>query len=315
MQPVAQGRAASSVPSAEGRRRRPNMETHEIRYFLAMVRELNFTRAATACGITQPALTRAIRKLEAELGGALFLRRPGRIELTLLAREVLPQLEAIERGLADVLARAASLAEAQTNSLRLGVMCTVGPIHVVDMLTKLRETMPDVEVSIVDARASQIVNLITSDEIDVGITAWPSYPDTVRVDPLLPERFAVAMRADHQLAFEQVVPLARLAGQGYLDRLGCEFDDYFEAMHGKWTIELDITFASEREDWIQGLLLAGMGCAVVPEHMALPQGIVKRLLVQPEVSRTVGLVTLRGRRLPKAAAAFARIARAHRWTP
>jgi DNA-binding transcriptional LysR family regulator len=119
------------------------METHEIRYFLAMVRELNFTRAADACGVTQPALTRAIQKLEAELGGALFLRRPGQIELTRLAREVLPRLEAIERGMMDVHAQAAAVARSQQHSIRLGVMCTVGPAQIVSVIERLRQQMPE----------------------------------------------------------------------------------------------------------------------------------------------------------------------------
>lgn len=103
------------------------METHEIRYFLALARELNFTRAAEASGVSQPALTRAIQKLEAELGGTLFLRRPGQVELTLLGREILPQLEAIAKSMVDVHRRAESVVRARIQSLRLGVMCTVGP--------------------------------------------------------------------------------------------------------------------------------------------------------------------------------------------
>lgn len=300
---------------ANARGRRGTMETHEIRYFLAMVRELNFTRAAAACGITQPALTRAIKKLEAELGGALFLRGPGRVEPTRLAREVLPQLEAIEQGMAAVRQRAASVADAQINSLRLGAMCTVGPMHVVSLLGKLQASVADAEVSIVDASSGEIVKLVASDEIDVGIAAWPDYPDTVRAEPVLSERYVVAMRADHTLAQEAQVPLQQLAGHSYIERLGCEFDAYYEALHGTWTIELDIAFSSQREDWIQGLLLAGLGCAIVPEFMGLAAGLVKRPLVEPEIRREVSIVTLRGRPLPPAAQAFTRLAMAHKWRP
>lgn len=291
------------------------METHEIRYFLAMVRELNFTRAASSCGITQPALTRAIKKLETELGGALFLRRPGRIELTRLAREILPQLEAIEQGMSAVRTTAATVMEIETSSLRLGVMCTVGPVHIVKLLAKLQSAIPDVDISIVDAKAGQVIELITADQIDVAVTAWPRYPESVRAEPLLSERYVVAVRSDHALAALPVVPLVRLAGENYVERLGCEFDDYYEALHGKWTLELNTTCASEREDWIQGLLLAGMGSAIIPELMDMPDGIVKRPLVEPEIRREVSIVTLRGRPLPRAATTFVRLAKAHKWRP
>jgi DNA-binding transcriptional LysR family regulator len=70
------------------------MEMHQIRYFLALCDELNFTRAARRCGVTQPSLTNAIRALERELGGAVFNRKP-RIELTELGRAVRPYLHEI----------------------------------------------------------------------------------------------------------------------------------------------------------------------------------------------------------------------------
>jgi DNA-binding transcriptional LysR family regulator len=72
----------------------PSMEMHQIRYFLALCDELNFTRAARRCGVTQPSLTNAIRALERELGGAVFHRKP-RIELTELGRAVRPCLQEI----------------------------------------------------------------------------------------------------------------------------------------------------------------------------------------------------------------------------
>ena len=60
------------------------MEMQEIRYFLAMSQTLNFTKAAAACHVTQPALTRAIRKMEDELGGLLFSREPNNTHMTSL---------------------------------------------------------------------------------------------------------------------------------------------------------------------------------------------------------------------------------------
>jgi len=69
------------------------MEMHQVRYFLAMARLLNFTRAADECNVTQPSLTRAIQKLEDELGGALFRRERSRTHLTDLGRLMLPHLE------------------------------------------------------------------------------------------------------------------------------------------------------------------------------------------------------------------------------
>lgn len=264
--------------------------------------------------MTQPALTRAIQKLEAELGGSLFLRRPGQIELTRLAREVMPRLEAIERSMMDIHAQAAAVARSQQHTIRLGVMCTVGPAHIVSVIERLRQQIPELEISVTDAKSAEIVNLIAQDEIDIGIAAWPQYPETVRVDPLVVERYAVAMLATDPLAQQERVQLERLAGQSYIQRLGCEFDDHFEAEHGEWSIDLNVAFESEREDWIQGLMLAGFGYAIVPEFMQLPSGLDKRVLCEPETRREVSLLTLRGKPMPAAVAAFVKIAKSHKWS-
>jgi len=88
------------------------MEMHQIRYFLALCEELNFTRAARCCGVTQPSLTNAIRALERELGGAVFYRKP-RIALTDLGRAVRPYLQEI----AQHAASARETAQMMTTSL------------------------------------------------------------------------------------------------------------------------------------------------------------------------------------------------------
>ncbi|MEO0912383.1 MAG: LysR family transcriptional regulator, partial [Pseudomonadota bacterium] len=69
------------------------MELHQLRYFLAVAETLNFTRAAEECGVSQPSLTRAIQKLEAEMGGPLFRREGRRTHLTELGRTVFPRFQ------------------------------------------------------------------------------------------------------------------------------------------------------------------------------------------------------------------------------
>ena len=71
------------------------METNQVRYFLTLCRELNFTRAAELCHVSQPALTKAIKNLEEELGGELFRRERGNTHLTDLGRLVKPHFEQV----------------------------------------------------------------------------------------------------------------------------------------------------------------------------------------------------------------------------
>ena len=97
------------------------MELFQVRYFLALARALNFTRAAEACNISQPALTRAIQRLEEELGGPLLHRERNLTQLTALGRAMLPHLEAAHAAADAAAAQAAAFRRREVEPLRLGV--------------------------------------------------------------------------------------------------------------------------------------------------------------------------------------------------
>src|SRR5713226_9496177 len=113
------------------------MEMHQIRYFIAVAQELNFTRAAERCNVAQPSLTRAIKLLEAEFGGPLLHRERGNTHLTELGRMVRPHLvEAYD--LAQTAKREArEFKTVERTKLRLGVMCTIAPTHLLDLISKV----------------------------------------------------------------------------------------------------------------------------------------------------------------------------------
>src|ERR671933_236265 len=127
------------------------MEIHEIRYFLAVCRTLNFTRAAEQCNVTQPALTRAIQKLEGELGGLLFSRERGNTHLTDLGRLVQPHLEEVMARTRAAKEQATRFLRLESAQLRVGVMCTIGPLRFVGFLNRFRADCPDVELMLTEA--------------------------------------------------------------------------------------------------------------------------------------------------------------------
>ena len=109
------------------------------------------------------------------------------------------------------------------------------------------------------------------------------------------------------------VPIGELDREDYLKRTHCEFADYYEAMGRPVPFTVNVRHASDREDWTQALVLAGLGCSIMPEHLPTLPGIATRVLVEPEVSRTISLVSVAGRRYSPAAEAFVRLARRFDW--
>src|SRR5262245_18715590 len=128
------------------------MEMHQVRYFLAVCETLNFTRAAERCNVAQPSLTRAIKNLEDELGGPLFHRERNQTHLTELGKLMQPYIEQVLQQSEEAKSRAKGFVGMKDAPLTLGVMCTVGPLRLVDFMRRFRERNPGVSVQIRDGK-------------------------------------------------------------------------------------------------------------------------------------------------------------------
>src|SRR5215468_3729879 len=106
------------------------MEMHQVRYFLATVSELNFTKAAERCNVTQPSLTRAIKQLEDEFGGDLFRRERPQAQLT--------ELEQCYESALGARSLAAAIKSGEVGMLKLALSRTINPELIISHLAELR---------------------------------------------------------------------------------------------------------------------------------------------------------------------------------
>ena len=123
------------------------MEFRQLEYFLAVADQLNFTRAAERCHVTQPALTRAIQKLEEEMGGLLFRRERSLTHLTDLGQLMRPHLEQVLKEAEAARSTAQSFLKLNEAPLNLGIMCTIGPLRFVGFLNRFRTETPGIELA------------------------------------------------------------------------------------------------------------------------------------------------------------------------
>ena len=291
------------------------MELHEIRYFLALSRLRNFTRAAEACNVTQPALTRAIQKMEEELDGLLFSRERNNVHLTELGRLVEPHLtEAAARTEAarETAGRFLRLEGAQ---LSLGIMCSVGPLRFVGFLGRFRAEHPGIDLTLIEGMPDRLCGLLEDGDLDVALMARPEgFPEELRVERLYPEQFVIACSAGHRFAMRNAVAVADLDGESYLSRINCEYRDTLAEICRANGASLVRSFRSEREDWILTMVAAGLGVCFLPEYSASFPGVVGRPFISPAIAREVCLVTVAGRRWSRPLEAFVTAVRRYPWS-
>ena len=132
--------------------------------------------------------------------------------------------------------------------------------------------------------------------------------------PLYRERYVVAFPPGHKFENKNVVPLRDMDNESYLARLNCEYTDHIRGLITESKVSLDIRYASEREDWVQSMILSGMGSTFLPEHLSLHPDLPMRLLAEPEITRQIELVTVAGRRFSPAVKAFVDLAETHDWS-
>lgn len=271
------------------------MELHQIRYFVALVEALNFTRAAEACDVSQPSLTRAIRKLEEELGGPLFRREGRQTHLTELGRMVRPRLEQALALTEAARNDALDFSEMVNATLTLGCMCTIAPSSVMSLIEFFSRQAPQLNLSLREASGARLVELLVAGDIDVALIALPDYPDDLRAQALFSEDYVITFPSGHRFERLDEVRVDDLRGERYLERLNCEYLSFYEAEGHLFHDELDARFESEHESWVQAMVIAGLGCAVMPTSLARHPGLHHRPLVAPRMARTVSVVTKRGR--------------------
>src|SRR3974377_857733 len=131
------------------------MEMHQVRYFLAVARTLNFTRAADECNVTQPSLTRAIKQLEGELGGDLFRRERPASQLTELGQRMLPLLQQCYESAGGARTLASSFRSGDIGALRLALSHTLDIALLIPFLAELKRSFQSPAFKLMRGRARE----------------------------------------------------------------------------------------------------------------------------------------------------------------
>jgi DNA-binding transcriptional LysR family regulator len=188
----------------------PGMDVKRLRYFLAVCEHGGFSKAAMAIGVSQPALTRHIQVLEQDLGVPLVSRNGRGAAPTQPGRFLLENARAHLEGLDSVGLRVRQIFGQHPVQLVCGICPTVAPLFLKEMQDFVREQLPNLTLSVIEAYSGDIRNLMGSGRLDFALTYHPTEHDSVSSVDLLSERLVVVRNSARQRA-ESRVNLATLA--------------------------------------------------------------------------------------------------------
>ncbi len=194
------------------------MEMNQIRYFLAVCKHRNFTHAAQASNVSQPSLTAAIKKLENELGGQLFLRDRAGCRLTQLGSLVQPRLERVQRETEQAKMEAVRHIRLERVPISVGVGETIGHGKLSEAVERYRVKHPETEIELIVDEQQALLDQLHAGRFDIVITSADVNPELYRTDLLYTEEYRVVVAAEHSLASRTTVSLTDLANINMLDR-------------------------------------------------------------------------------------------------
>jgi LysR family hydrogen peroxide-inducible transcriptional activator len=266
------------------------MEMQQIRYFLAVCDQGSITHAAQLTYVSQPSLTQAIKKLEEEMGGALFTRTRSGCQLTPLGRMVESNLRKIYRELQATKAEAIRFTRLNTIPLRIGLMTTIGAQRLSPCLARYQQEYPNIELELIVDSETCLLKQLDSGLLDLIISAPAQFPASPYQSILLyEERYVVAFSNTHRFNQLQEIDLKMIQSEPYLDRLNCELREDLKCICQNEEINLYAAYRSNSEEWILQMVKAGIGVALMPEYTLPKQAadISYRYLHEPAINRRV----------------------------
>jgi DNA-binding transcriptional LysR family regulator len=282
-----------------------NFDLNDLLAFRAVAELSNFRKAAESVHLSQPAFSRRIDKLEQALGVRLLERTTRRVTLTAVGRDferkvrqLLDELDATLLGIRGV---------AATHMGEVTVACVPSTVYyyLSEVIRRYHERCPKVRVKVLDAGANEVLAAVGRGEADFGLNFIGAQEGELEFKTLLEERFVAACRRDHPLARMRRVTWAQLAEHDFIS-VGRSSGNrvLLDQALGGVAGRPQAIYETQHVTTTLGLVEAGLGVAAVPS-MAMPGPdhplLVSLPLIDPIVTRKVGLIRRRGRSLSPAA--------------
>lgn len=283
-----------------------NVTLRHLRSFIEVARRGNFTRAAEALSVSQPALTITINQFEEGLGVKLFDRTTRRVRLTSEGAEFLPTAQRLIEDFDAAIAGMRDVAERRRGRVGLAALPSVAVRLLPRIVAHFSQAHPGIQIHLHDDNASGVELRVRRNEVDFGIgSLWAPNPE-LEFRVLITDSFGVVCRADHRLGRER----GPIAWRAIADEpfLGLAADTGIRPLLDAAKTLPDNVRAPRYEvsntATLEGMLKAGLGITALPA-LAMPadgaSGLVFRPLQRPALRREIGLITRKGRSLSPAA--------------
>ena len=272
------------------------MNIRALQYFVKLAELKHFSKAASACFVSQPTLSTQIRKLEEELGVSLVERAPRKIMLTPIGEDIAHRARHILRDIEHVKDAARRSKDPETGIIKLGIFPTLAPYLLPHVIPVIRRRYPELRMQLAEEKTEIILNMLDQGRLDAGLLALPVEEHGMEVEVLFEEPFVTAMPSSHPLSDKQSISLQDLEGEELLllEEGHCLRQHALEVCALAGAHER-VDFHATSMETLRQMVAANAGVTLMPVLSVKPpiastDNITLRPFKAPAPSRTIALV-------------------------
>jgi DNA-binding transcriptional LysR family regulator len=284
------------------------MELRQLRYLVALADERHFTRAAARERVAQPALSQQIRKLEQEVGIALFDRTTRHVSLTEAGALLTARARRVLAELDDASAELQQLTGLMGGAVTIGLTQTPGPLDLVGLLREFHARHPAVKLTVREALSTALADELRADTLELAFLSIVDDADRhgLETRPLASEPLVAVLPHEHRLAGRRRVRVEDLRDEEFVAfPVGATIRDAVRRAAADAGFAPRIAFESSDVARTRAIVAAGLGVAVLPRSDVLASGpSVVAVALHPALTHDISLCWREGRRHPPAARAL-----------
>lgn len=271
------------------------MNLRTLEYLVKVAETRHFSKAANQCCVTQPTLSTQLKKLENHLGVIIFERDNKNVMLTPLGAKLVNQAKQVLLEAKQLKVIAKNSVNPLSGKYNLGIIPSIGPYMIPDLLQKTKKTLSDLKVYVVEDHVDSLLEMLRTGQLDAVLLSPPVDNDhNLSVNKLFREEFYLALASDHKLAEKEFIKISDLASETVLslDDNHCLRQQTKEIIQNK---PLSKEFKASSLATLKHLVAQGHGLTILPKMACndLPNGIIIKPIQsdQDPYSRDISIAT------------------------
>ena len=266
----------------------------QLRYFDAVAKHMHFGRAAESCCVTQPALSMQIQELESSLNTTLIERARSGLKLTVAGEAIAQRAASVLADVDDLVSQCRHGQALMSGALRLGVIPSVAPYLLPQLLAELKAQYPGLELHVRETQTKPLLEELLDGKLDVLLLALPVTGTDIATLPLFEDRFLLAVPQTYPFSGRVEATREMVVGERLLllEEGHCLRDQALAYCDLKQVSAVN-TFGVSSLSTVAGMVAAGHGITLLPEICleieTRGRGLVVVPFAAPEPFRTIGL--------------------------